>query len=106
MLSVPCGKLTSFIGEIRLSPFEWFSDRLSCHHNCYQSAKVGDEQAAFILLKELALPFLIGIKGKLPRDAIFVAPFARESGGDNAIPQVLATFCQSIFGGDLDNGIV
>lgn len=75
-------------------------------HNCYQSAKAGDEQAAFILLKELALPFLIGIKGKLPRDAIFVAPFARESGGDNAIPQVLATFCQSIFGGELDNGIV
>ena len=88
-------------------PFNLFQhDADLKQHASYKAAKAGNEQAAFILLKELALHFLIGIKGKLPKDAIFVAPFARESGGDNAIPQVLATFCQSIFGGEVDNDIV
>jgi hypothetical protein len=88
-------------------PFSLFQDDTDLkQHPCYQAAKAGNEQAAFILLKELALYFLTRIKGKLPKDVIFVAPFARESGGDNAIPQVLAVFCHSVFGGELGNDIV
>jgi hypothetical protein len=59
----------------------------------YKEAKAGSKEAAVELVSDLALDFLIKIKKKLPVDAIYVAPHAREAAGDNAIPQVLAAAC-------------
>ncbi|WP_020559969.1 phosphoribosyltransferase [Thiofilum flexile] len=95
------------IPSVASKPFALFrSDHLLKQHPTYKAAKAGDEQAAFVLIKELALEFLYSLRLHIPVNAIFVAPFAREASGDNAIPQVLATFCQSIFKGEADQDIV
>ncbi len=39
-------------------------------------------------------------------DCIFVAPFAREANGDNAIPQVFTEVCGIVFGAMVDQTIV
>ena len=72
----------------------------------YALAKSGDKEAALNLIGENVLTWLISIKNQLPCDAIYVAPFAREATGDNAIPQVLANACAIVSGGEVDIGIV
>jgi len=75
-------------------------------HPMYKEAKAGGKEAAVELVSDLALNFLVKIKDKLPVDAIYVAPHAREATGDNAIPQVLAAACAIIAQGKTESDIV
>ena len=52
------------------------------------------------------LPWLLSIKHQLPNHATYVAPFAKEATGDNAIPQILADACAMVSGGQVDTNIV
>lgn len=72
----------------------------------YALAKAGDKEAALKLIGENIVPWLVSIKSHLPSDAIYVAPFAKEASGDNAIPQVLADACSIVSGGLVDMDIV
>ena len=58
------------------------------------------------LVSELALAHIYSNRDKFSRDCIFVAPFAREASGDNAIPQVLAEVCAAVCGASADQTIV
>lgn len=84
--------------------FEQDSD-LKAHPD-YARAKAGDEEAAFELVWDLAYDFLLQLRPYLPASAIYVAPFAAEASGDNAIPQVLAVACAMIEDGEFDENIV
>jgi hypothetical protein len=75
-------------------------------HPKYQDAKAGGIEAALELVSDVALRFLVSTKDKLPRDAIFIAPHAREATGDNAIPQVLATASAIVAQGVVETDIV
>ena len=75
-------------------------------HTKYQEAKAGGVEAALELVSDVALEFLVSIRDKLPREAIYVAPHAREATGDNAIPQVLATAAAIIAEGVIETDIV
>ncbi len=75
-------------------------------HASYQSAKAGDKVAATDLVYDLALGFIKSIAIHMPENAIYVAPFARELAGDNAIPPVLAAACAVICNGCVDEIIV
>lgn len=75
-------------------------------HLGYHAAKSGDQVAAVSLVWDIALDFLLEIAAKLPKDVTYVAPFAREATGDNAIAQALAAACVSFSGGNIDNDIV
>ena len=81
-------------------------DRVLKTHSAYRKAKAGDISAAVHLVSDLALPFIVKNKHRLPKDACYVAPHAREATGDNAIPQVLAQACAMISGGKADDDIV
>ena len=88
-------------------PF-WLFDNdadLKAHHK-YQEAKSGGVEASVELILDVALDFLNSIKDRLPRDAIYIAPHAREAAGDNAIPQVLATALAIITQGQVETDIV
>ena len=71
-------------------------------HPRYQDAKAGGEDAAVELVSDVALDFLVSIKEKLPSDAVYIAPHAREATGDNAIPQVLATASAIVAQGEVE----
>ena len=88
-------------------PF-WLFDNDSAlkAHPGYKEAKAGGKEAAVELVSDLALDFLIKIKDKLPINAIYVAPHAREATGDNAIPQVLASACAIVSEGETEVDIV
>ena len=45
-------------------------------------------------------------RDKFRSDCIFLAPFSRETSGDNAIPQVFAEVCAMVFGASTDQTIV
>ena len=75
-------------------------------HSAYTGAKAGDMAAAIELVSDLAFPFLIQVRERLPSGACFVAPHAREATGDNAIPQVLAQACAMLAKGEADTDIV
>lgn len=75
-------------------------------HPKYQDAKAGGVEAALELVSDVALEFLVSIKDRLPSDAIYVAPHAREASGDNAIPQVLATAAAIVAEGVIEVDIV
>jgi hypothetical protein len=75
-------------------------------HPRYQEAKAGDVKAAVELVSDMALDFLVAIRDKLPRNAIYVAPHAREATGDNAIPQVLATASAIVAQGEVETDII
>jgi hypothetical protein len=45
-------------------------------------------------------------KDRFSKDSIFAAPFARESSGDNAIPQVMAEVFALVCGATADRGLV
>jgi hypothetical protein len=49
------------------------------------------------LVSDIALAGIHVQRDKFGSDCIFVAPFAREASGDNAIPQVFAEVCGMVF---------
>lgn len=75
-------------------------------HKDYVAAKAGDEDAAFRLVINLALTWLQGLKQAMPTNCIFVAPYAKEATGDNAIPLILSLVCSELFLGLSDTEIV
>lgn len=88
-------------------PYFLFADDVQLKaHADYRAAKAGDQVAALNLVWDLTVDFLIDTVRKLPPNVIYVAPFAREATGDNAIPQVLAAICAEIAGSTVDNEIV
>lgn len=76
-------------------------------HRDYDAAKSGDQAAAVDLIWDIAFDFIRSSVQQLPHNVTFVAPFAREAKGDNAIPQVLASACAALTpGGQVDEDIV
>lgn len=76
-------------------------------HRDHHAAKCGDQTAAVNLIWDIAFDFIRNSVQKLPHNVTFVAPFAREAQGDNAIPQVLASACAVLAsGGQIDEDIV
>lgn len=71
---------------------------IKCHPG-YKAAKAGDPDAALALIEDLAVGFLVGLRGIVPADSIFVSPYAKEATGDNALPLILSLVCSQIFGG-------
>ena len=95
-----------FTANISEPYFLFCDDKTLKSHPDYRAAKAGGQVAAVNVVWDLAADFLVKVVGTLPQDVIYVAPFAREATGDNAIPQVLAAACASIAGGKVDNEIV
>lgn len=75
-------------------------------HSAYAKAKAGDWQSALTLISDVALWGIHNHRDQFGSDCIFVAPFAREASGDNAIPQVFAEVCAMVFGATSDQTIV
>lgn len=75
-------------------------------HSAYAKAKAGDWQSALTLISDVALAGIHDHRDQFGSDCIFVAPFAREASGDNAIPQVFAEVCAMVFGATADQTIV
>lgn len=90
------------------APSVWLfdTDKSLKAHPAYVKAKAGHWQSALTLVSELALAHIYSNRYKFSRDCIFVAPFAREASGDNAIPQVLAEVCAAVCGASADQTIV
>ncbi len=82
------------------------SDRDLKQHPVYAQAKAGDAAAAVQLISDLALASIYAERDRFGQDAIFVAPFAREAAGDNAIPQVLAEVAAMVCGAHADQQVV
>jgi hypothetical protein len=57
-------------------------------------------------LQEFAIDFLSDLQAKLPLDLTYVASYAREATGDNAIPLMLASACATILQGEVETEIV
>lgn len=74
-------------------------------HADYAAAKGGDADAAIRLVQDLAPP-LLAHTGQFGEDAIYVAPHAIEASGENAIPQMLATYLAAMHGARDDTSIV
>lgn len=68
-----------------------FTD-VSCikSHVSYTAAKSGDPDAAFKLVEETASQFLEGLSSSFKTGTKYVAPYAQEATGDNAIPLLLS----------------
>ena len=75
-------------------------------HPAYAKAKAGDWQSALTLVSDVAIAGIYAQRDRFGSDCIFVAPFAREASGDNAIPQVFAEVCGIVFGASADQTIV
>ena len=75
-------------------------------HSAYVKAKAGDWESALVLVSDVALAGIYAQRDKFDNDCIFVAPFAREASGDNAIPQVFAEVCAMVFEASADQTIV
>lgn len=103
---LPTHREHGFTDEMEGPYFLFDDDTQLKAHSDYRAAKSGNQTAALSLVYDLCLDFLIDTTERLPRDVIFVAPFAREATGDNAIPQVLAAICAEITGDIVDNEIV
>lgn len=86
----------------------WFydSDVDLKKHPAYQKAKAGDGEAALKLIVDLVLEDFAAHYSRFDENCIFVAPFAREASGDNAIPQVFAELAAIICGAVADQDIV
>ncbi len=82
------------------------TDQALKSHPAYVKAKAGDWQSALSLVSDVALAGIHAHRDKFDRNCIFVAPFAREAGGDNAIPQVFAEVCGMVFDASADQTIV
>jgi orotate phosphoribosyltransferase len=88
-------------------PYFLFADDTTLKaHPDYRAAKAGDQAAAVSVVWDIAAEYLARVVAQLSKDVIFVAPFAREATGDNAIPQVIAAACAALTGGKIDNEIV
>jgi len=70
------------------------------------AAKAGDSKPALTLIADIALAELYKIKNRFGSDSIFVAPFATEASGDNAIPQVRSEVLAALCGASADRDIV
>lgn len=75
-------------------------------HPAYRAAKAGDSKSALALITDVALAEIYKSKNRFRPDSIFVAPFAREASGDNAIPQVLSEVFAALCGASVDKEIV
>ena len=75
-------------------------------HPDYRKAKAGDFRAALNLISDLVWLEINQYKDRFAKDCIFVAPFARESTGDNATPQVMAEIFALVCGATADRGLV
>ena len=90
-----------------VNPYWFFDTDASLKgHARYRKAKAGDWQAAVDLVADLAFLDIWNLRDRFDSGAIFVAPFAREASGDNAIPLVLAAFCAELCGGRADRDVV
>ncbi|PZV04577.1 MAG: conjugal transfer protein TraN [Cyanobium sp.] len=84
----------------------WDDDQPLKAHPAYRKAKAGEQEAAIDLVWDLTIEFLAGLQAKLPLELTYVAPYAREATGDNAIPLMLASACAEILHGDVETEIV
>lgn len=84
----------------------WDDDQTLKAHPAYRQAKGGEQDAAIDLIWDLAIDFLSGLKTKVPQKLTYVAPYAREATGDNAIPLMLASACAEILEGEVETEIV
>jgi hypothetical protein len=75
-------------------------------HPAYMAAKAGDSKSALALITDVALAEIHKSKNRFGLDSIFVAPFAREASGDNAIPQVLSEVFAALCGATADKDII
>jgi hypothetical protein len=75
-------------------------------HPDYRKAKAGNFRSALNLISDLVWLEINQHKDQFTQDCIFVAPFARESTGDNAIPQVMAEIFALVCGATADRGLV
>jgi len=75
-------------------------------HPDYQRAKAGDPQSALNLVLDLVWDELEKISSRFGCHSIFVSPFARETSGDNAIPQVLSEVFAFLCGASADIDLV
>ena len=104
--TLPPVRIHGFPAWVR-EPFRLFDNDIALKaHIRYKDAKSGNEEAAEILVSELAVDFIVRIRDQLPANAIFVAPHAREATGDNAIPQILAVASALAADGETDTDIV
>ena len=87
--------------------FSLFDDCTSLQrHPEYQEAKAGNFRSALQLITDLAWDELAKKRSRFGSPTIFVAPFARETSGDNAIPQVLAEVLAFLCGASADKNLV
>jgi hypothetical protein len=84
----------------------WDDDKTLKAHPAYRQAKAGEQDAAIDLVWDLAMGFLRSLLAKLPLDLTYVAPYAREATGDNAIPLMLASACAEVLHGEVETEIV
>jgi hypothetical protein len=82
------------------------SDSYLKQHSDYRKAKAGNFRSALNLISDLAWLEMNQNKTRFATDCIFVSPFARESTGDNAIPQVMAEVFALVCGATADRGLV
>ncbi|TVT30970.1 phosphoribosyltransferase [Marinobacter vinifirmus] len=75
-------------------------------HADYRSAKSGNADSALKLISDLALDFLVSLKGEFPSNSIFVSPYAKEATGDNALPVMLSLLCAELLIGNSETDIV
>ena len=102
----PNERRCGFPSSIKAPLYLYEHDHSLKAHPAYVAAKAGEQTAALKLIMDLAQDFLLEIKQRLPSNLIYVAPFAREASGDNAIPQVLADACAILTGGAAEQHIV
>jgi len=81
------------------------NDQAIKSHPNYIEAKAGNVDAAIQLVSDLAVPLKMRM-AEFDTTTIFVAPHARESAGDNAIPIVLSAYLAEHCGSLLDDEIV
>ena len=107
-------QFTSVLNAIRYLPiprdilvFSLFDDCSALQrHPDYQEAKAGNFRSALQLITDLAWDELAKKRSRFGSPTIFVAPFARETSGDNAIPQVLAEVLAFLCGASADKNLV
>jgi len=75
-------------------------------HPEYQKAKAGYSQSALKLVSDFAWDEVKAISSRFGSHSIFVSPFARETSGDNAIPQVLSEVFAFLCGASVDTTLV
>ena len=84
----------------------WDDDQALKAHPAYRQAKAGEQDSAIDLVWDLAMDFLRNLLEKMPLDLTYVAPYAREATGDNAIPLMLASACAEVLHGEVETEIV